>query len=142
MKFEVKIKPVASPRPRVSRFGTYMPGKYVFYKEAIKNSFIKENPKFTPFTGELKVRIETIFAVPKSYSKKKRQMLLPIPGICEHGAGYKGREDIDNLAKSILDALNGVAYVDDSQITCLLVFKTYGEEDKVIVEIEEIGQFI
>ena len=31
------------------------------------------------------------------------------------------RRDLDNIAKTILDALNGALYVDDSQITTLLV---------------------
>ena len=31
--------------------------------------------------------------------------------------------DIDNYAKSILDALNGVAYTDDKQIVCLYLEK-------------------
>ena len=31
--------------------------------------------------------------------------------------------DIDNYAKSVLDALNGVAYTDDKQIVCLYLEK-------------------
>lgn len=31
--------------------------------------------------------------------------------------------DIDNYAKSVLDALNGVAYTDDKQIVCLYIEK-------------------
>jgi crossover junction endodeoxyribonuclease RusA len=33
--------------------------------------------------------------------------------------GLRGKGDIDNLAKSVLDALNGVAYNDDSQVVWL-----------------------
>ena len=33
--------------------------------------------------------------------------------------GLRGKGDIDNLLKSVLDALNGVGYYDDSQVTFL-----------------------
>jgi crossover junction endodeoxyribonuclease RusA len=33
--------------------------------------------------------------------------------------GANPRADLDNLAKAILDALNGLAYADDSQLVCL-----------------------
>jgi Holliday junction resolvase RusA-like endonuclease len=31
--------------------------------------------------------------------------------------------DIDNYAKAVLDALNGVAYTDDKQVVCLYLEK-------------------
>lgn len=36
----------------------------------------------------------------------------------------KRRADIDNLAKLVLDALNGIVWEDDNQIEELLLFKT------------------
>ena len=51
---------------------------------------------------------------------------------------YDKRPDCDNLAKSILDALNGLAYKDDKQITYLSIEKLYGEENKIEVDLEEI----
>ena len=50
---------------------------------------------------------------------------------------YTKKPDADNLAKAILDALNGVAYPDDAQIVKLTVRKRYGEADMVHVLIEE-----
>lgn len=38
----------------------------------------------------------------------------------------KRRSDIDNLAKSVLDACNGVLYVDDSQVDILRVDRVKG----------------
>jgi hypothetical protein len=37
--------------------------------------------------------------------------------------------DVDNVAKSITDALNSVLYHDDKQIVLMTVTKTYVEED-------------
>jgi Holliday junction resolvase RusA-like endonuclease len=142
-KFEVKGRVVPKGRPRVTKRGiTYTPERTKEYEELVKYSFLSKYRNVEPSTKEFKARIVAYFEVPKSYSKKKREMLLPIEGITCSGAGYKGKLDLDNIAKSILDALNNVVYVDDSQVTLLLVYKLYGEEAKVEVELEEIGEFI
>ena len=140
--FEVIGKPVSKGRPRLGRYGTYTPEKTVNYENLVKYAFLSKYGSVKPSTKEFKARIVAYFPVPQSYSKKKREMLLPVEGVPCSGAGYKGRVDADNLAKSILDALNNIVYVDDSQVTSLLVFKMYGEEAKVEVELEEIGEFI
>ena len=48
--------------------------------------------------------------------------------------GDKRRADIDNLAKAILDALNGVVWEDDGQIIKLVAHKNYNK-DRPRVEI-------
>jgi crossover junction endodeoxyribonuclease RusA len=53
----------------------------------------------------------------------------------------KGRLDADNIAKSILDGLNGVAYEDDDQVIELLVRKhkvKCKEEERVEIRIQEV----
>lgn len=137
MKLEILGKPMGKQRPRLSKFGTYTPQKTVNYETLIKYLFTQKYSNFKPYEGELRAKITAIFEVPKSYSKKKRESLLAIPGIENSGAGYAHKPDCDNIAKIVLDALNGLAYKDDSQITALLVFKEYGEQAKVIVEVEE-----
>lgn len=131
IKFEVKGTPVAKGRPRLGKNGTYTPQKTKDYEELVKLSFLKQYPKFDPFMGELSVKVDAIFEVPKSYSKKKRVVLLH--------TGYTHRPDVDNLTKSVLDALNGLAYKDDAQVCSLHFDKYYGKEAKVIVEIEEVS---
>lgn len=42
----------------------------------------------------------------------------------------KRRADVDNLAKTIMDALNGVLYVDDGQVDFLVVHRHWGVPDK------------
>lgn len=131
IKFEVKGTPVAKGRPRLGKYGTYTPQKTKNYEELIKLSFANKYPKFTPFMGELGVKIDAIFEVPKSYSQKKKVMLIH--------TGYTHRPDVDNLTKSVLDALNGLAYKDDAQVCSLHFDKYYGEEAKVVIEIEEVS---
>ena len=51
---------------------------------------------------------------------------------------HTNKLDCDNLAKIILDSLNGIAYKDDAQVCELLVCKYYGDEPKVEVMLYEI----
>jgi Holliday junction resolvase RusA-like endonuclease len=43
---------------------------------------------------------------------------------------------VDNVAKGILDSLNGVAWADDRQVGKLVVEKSYGEEPRTTVRIQ------
>lgn len=45
------------------------------------------------------------------------------------------KPDADNIAKVICDALNGIAYADDSHIINLMINKKYGENPGVHVSI-------
>ena len=133
IKFEILGKPVAKGRPRLGQFGhTYTPKKTVEYENLVKLSFVNNYPNFKPLEGYIEASITAIFEVPKSYSKKKTKELL------EGHNNYEHKPDLDNLAKSILDSLNGLAFKDDSQVTILHANKEYGEQAKVIVEIKEI----
>jgi Holliday junction resolvase RusA-like endonuclease len=61
-----------------------------------------------PLEGPVRMVAEFVYAFPKSWSKKKRDAL---------GIKYKDtKPDLDNLEKIVGDALNGVAWIDDSQI--------------------------
>jgi Holliday junction resolvase RusA-like endonuclease len=48
------------------------------------------------------------------------------------------KPDTDNIAKSILDSLNGIAYKDDKQAVKLTVEKRYDEIPSVSVWISEV----
>lgn len=45
------------------------------------------------------------------------------------------KPDTDNIAKIVLDALNGLAYPDDKQVVELQVLKTYDLDGYVEVEL-------
>lgn len=135
MKFEVIGKPQGKGRPRFSSRGnfvkTYTPQKTANYENWIKTCFLNQCKNFdSSYDGAVKVKIEAIYSVPKSYSKKKRAELL------DFQMPYLHKPDVDNIAKCVCDALNGIAYKDDSQVSLLFIDKKYGLEDKLIVEIE------
>lgn len=47
--------------------------------------------------------------------------------------------DADKCARAVLDALSGIAYVDDSQVASLMVLKTYGDAPGAVIVISEMG---
>ena len=80
----------------------------------------------------LKVSITFVFSPPKSYTKKK------LKAIEEGVMYYTKKPDLDNLAKTILDAYNNVVYKDDSQVVTLSLNKEYGHADHVKINIQEV----
>ena len=48
------------------------------------------------------------------------------------------KPDIDNAIKAIADALNGVAYYDDSQIVYIEATKHYAEKPQTVVTLWEL----
>lgn len=127
---EIKEKAIPKGRPRFTRYGgTYTPEKTKNFETMIGLKF-KEKYKIEPSKKSMKILIVFTFEPPKSLSKKKREALLLEP--------YTKKGDIDNLCKSVLDGLNGIAYKDDSQIIRLEARKEYGLDDCIYIELEEI----
>jgi Holliday junction resolvase RusA-like endonuclease len=50
------------------------------------------------------------------------------------------RPDLDNCIKSITDALNGIAYQDDSYIVEVIARKWWAEQPLVEITIIELGE--
>jgi Holliday junction resolvase RusA-like endonuclease len=48
------------------------------------------------------------------------------------------KPDGDNVLKIIADALNGIAYYDDTQVVSQSITKEYSLEPKVVVRIQEV----
>ena len=47
------------------------------------------------------------------------------------------KPDLDNIAKAVLDSLNGIAYKDDSQIVSMVVSKKYSNRPRVEITLKE-----
>ncbi|WP_369294041.1 RusA family crossover junction endodeoxyribonuclease [Tepidiforma sp.] len=52
--------------------------------------------------------------------------------------GVQSNQDIDNLAKSCLDALNGIAFEDDRQVVELVARKASGRTPRTAITITEV----
>lgn len=134
IQFTVLGNPVGKSRPKFSTFNghavAYTPAKTVSYENLVKLSFQQQcNCKPYDKDVQLAAKIIAYFPIPKSVSKKARQKMI------DKEIKHTKRPDVDNLIKAILDALNGIAYYDDSQICEIMCGKYYGEEPKVQVQI-------
>ena len=127
--FVIPGEPCAKGRPRFTRAGhAYTPAKTQAYEALVQACYAQSKRLYFEDQG-LRVTVCTKFAIPKSASKRRAQdmregRILPTK-----------RPDADNLAKAICDALNGVAWKDDCQVTHLDVRKRYADEPMVIVMI-------
>ena len=133
IKFEILGQPIAKQRPRVTRSGiAYTPSKTVNYEAVVRLTYQSLYPQRELILGHIEATITAVFPIPKSYSKKRTEELL------NGRNNYDKKPDCDNLAKIILDSLNGIAYKDDSQVTSLHINKEYGTQPKVIVCLKEL----
>lgn len=131
---EIKEKAIGKGRPRYSKYATYTPKKTKEFEELIKLHFIRKAKKDKmfqqPSLRPISAKIEIEFRPPQSISHKRFILL--------NGKPHIHRPDIDNITKAILDALNGLAYKDDNQVFELYARKRYGEEDRIVVILEEV----
>lgn len=133
IEFSIPGKPFGKQRPRViNRRGfvhTYTPKETANYEKLVKKSYLKHSGGRKLY-GPISAKIEGIFPIPKSISKKQKEKMI--------SKYHTKKPDSDNIGKSILDGLNGTAYDDDSQICDLNIRKIYGKEPKTIVILEEL----
>jgi Holliday junction resolvase RusA-like endonuclease len=100
--------------------GTYDPSS------AAKQDFlakVMEHCPDEPLAGPLRVELDFVFLRPKSHyrtGKYADQLKDNAPEM------HTSRPDCDNLAKFVLDALNGMYWTDDSVISFMTVKKRYG----------------
>lgn len=136
VKFEVLGVPVGKGRPRFSTQGGFVraitPEKTANYEALVKLSY-QQKYAGCMFDKDIPLRaiIRAFFPIPKSASKKKREEMLCGRVMHTH------KPDCDNIAKTILDALNGIAYYDDSQIVQIHVEKYYSDQPRVEITIKE-----
>lgn len=135
MKYEFEVPGAikGKGRPRVNSYTgiVYTPTKTKDYEYLVEQYFLLKYPKFKPLEGRVAVNITATFDIPKSTKKQDINKML------ENSISPTKKPDIDNIVKIILDAMNKLAFKDDTQITKLSVEKIYGTEEKVSVIIEE-----
>ena len=137
VKFTIPGEPVGKQRPRVNTFThkAYTPQKTASYESWVRMCYLQDyrDTKF-PDDSQLYILINAFFDIPKSVSKTKKQDM-----IMGHIRPTK-KPDFDNIGKSICDALNTIAYKDDSAIVSAYIMKLYTEVNpRVVVTISDEG---
>lgn len=135
IKLTVPGEPVPQPRHRVSTWGgrgrAYIPAKHPInaYKQAIQ--LVARSRISRPLSGWLVVDIQVVFGRPPSHLTKS--------GLAKSAPAYPGGiGDWDNLGKGVCDALQGIAYDNDSTIVdgrCRKRYAARGEEPRTIITV-------
>lgn len=135
VEFTVPGEPVGKARPRFNRYSgrTYTPTKTANYESYVKLEYHQKYGS-TMFEDKamLRMSVRAYFGIPKSASKKLRQAMV------ETLHRPVKKPDSDNILKSVADALNQIAYHDDSQIVSAIIDKYYSDNPRVEITIEDI----
>ncbi len=131
IKLTIPGEPCAKQRPRMTKAGhTYTPEKTVNYETLVRELYILQNFR-QQLEGALKMTVRAYFEIPQSKSKKIKEAML------KGEIRPTTKPDVSNVIKIIEDALNGLAYRDDSQIVRVVGEKYYSDSPRVEVELKE-----
>jgi len=134
--FQVEGDPRGKGRPRFGRFGkftrVYTDKQTQDYENLIKFFATEAMGSTDPLETPVSVYLYIRHGVPQSYSKKRTEACLSgLEKPCK-------KPDIDNIAKTYLDAMNGVIFKDDTQVIDLHVKKVYSAAPGVDVMVMEV----
>lgn len=131
--FVIPGKPTGKGRPRFNRKTgrTYTPKETAVYERAVQKAYLATSYGVC-LTGPIRAKITACYSIPMSWPNKKKEAALSgkiLPTV---------KPDLDNVAKAVLDALNGIAYDDDSAVVQLIICKSYAYPPCVVVALEEM----
>jgi Holliday junction resolvase RusA-like endonuclease len=117
--FTLPGTPTAKGRPRFYNGRAVTDAKTRAAEQSILSAWLYSVGNREPHTGPVEVQITATFTAAQSWPKWRKQ--LAASGLWPH----LSKPDLDNLIK-VLDGLNSVAWVDDSQIFRVSASKQYG----------------
>lgn len=129
LEFTLHGTPQAKGRPRFYNGRAVTDAKTRAAEQSILAAYLVAAGSREPHDGPVSVEITCTFRPADSWPKWKRERALA--GEWPH----LGRPDLDNLLK-LLDGLNGVAWLDDSQLIDVRATKHYGPVAATTVRID------
>ena len=131
--FSIPGAPVGKARPRVvvqgNRAHAYTPPKSASYARLVAEVYKQSFSGAETLTGAITLVIRAYYPIPQSWPQSKKAKALC--GLIQPLV----KCDLDNLVKQIADSINGIAWVDDKQITEIRASKEYSAMPRVEVEI-------
>ena len=123
--FTVYGNPVPKARARTVRLKngmttTFTPGKTADWESMIRLQTLEHKPDKL-LDQALAIKAVFVLQRPKSVPKKRQYP--------------ETKPDLDNLLKSLTDAMEGIIYTNDSRIVKKVVSKEYGDPPRVEVEV-------
>lgn len=130
--FEVPGEPRGKGRPRFAKTGhTYTDSETKAYEEKIVAYYRKALGGFRwPDNSYIDISVTAYYQIPKSATK------AAVAGMQAGKILPTRKPDIDNVIKVVLDALNGVAYKDDSRVVIVMARKLYSHTPKLVIEMK------
>jgi crossover junction endodeoxyribonuclease RusA len=102
--FAIPGEPKAKERPRHGKGGrTFTPAATLNAEKGVAQLFVAACQLDEPLACDVAIRMDFLLV-------------------------RRGRRDVDNLQKLVMDALNGVAYVDDNQVVDVRATKRFVEK--------------
>ena len=135
VRFTILGEPKGKGRPRFCRNTGHAitPKDTVNYETLVHMEYVEQCQKVRfPDDAMLDMRIKAFYSIPKSKSKKVKTLML------DGTIRPTKKPDMDNVVKIIADALNQVAYRDDTQIVDCQCRKFYSENPRVEVSIRTV----
>lgn len=131
--FEIPGEIVGKERPRVNMYTgiVYTPNKTKDYETLVQQYFKLKYPQCEVLKGRININIVAYLKIPRSTSKIKTQEML------DNRISPTKKPDVDNIAKSLLDAMNGVVFKDDNQVSKISIEKRFALEEKAVISVEE-----
>jgi Holliday junction resolvase RusA-like endonuclease len=136
--FVVPGVPIGKGRPRFSRQGgkvrTHTPEKTANYESLVKLAASQAMAGQSLLKRPVALLLTMHMPIPSSWSKKRQDLALR--GLI----GATVKPDLDNVCKSIADAMNGIVYTDDKLIVSATIVKQYGTVPHVAVRVQEYAE--
>ncbi len=127
IEFTIPGAPQGKQRARSGNGHHYTPQKTRDYEAIIRMHAHMAMQGQPPVTGPARVHIVASVPMPVSWSDRKRKATVNTPCM--------SKPDWDNIGKVICDAINGIVYADDKQVTYASVEKYWGVNGCVDVEV-------
>lgn len=133
-KVVLELDRLTKQRPRTNFYtrSVYTPAQTKEREQKIGFEFKRQNREWVCAEGAVTLFLTFEIKIPSKARKEERLKMLNqeiLPTV---------KPDIDNTLKLVMDALNGIAYKDDTQVVNCIVSKMYGETNKLYIIIRKI----